>query len=70
MREQLVALAGGVGTHVAVPLQGSGTFAVEAMLDTFVPRAGKLLILANGAYGRRMVQMCRYSGRARPERKA
>ncbi|MGH7124146.1 MAG: 2-aminoethylphosphonate--pyruvate transaminase [Stellaceae bacterium] len=64
VREELVALAGGVGTHIAVPLQGSGTFAVEAMLGTFVPRAGKLLILANGAYGRRMVQMCRYSGRA------
>ena len=63
VREQLVTLAGGIGTHVAVPLQGSGTFAVEAMLGTFVPRAGKLLILANGAYGRRMVQMCRYSGR-------
>jgi 2-aminoethylphosphonate-pyruvate transaminase len=64
VREELVTLAGGVGTHVAVPLQGSGTFAVEAMLGTFVPRAGKLLILANGAYGRRMAQMCRYSGRA------
>jgi len=64
VRERLVALAGGVGTHVAIPLQGSGTFAVEAMLGTFVPRAGKLLILANGAYGRRMAQMCRYSGRA------
>jgi 2-aminoethylphosphonate-pyruvate transaminase len=64
VREELVILAGGVGTHVGVPLQGSGTFAVEAMLGTLVPRAGKLLILANGAYGRRMVQMCRYSGRA------
>jgi len=64
VREQLVILAGGLGTHVAVPLQGSGTFAVEAMLGTFVPRAGKLLILANGAYGRRMAQMSRYSGRA------
>lgn len=64
VRERLVALAGGVGTHVAVPLQGSGTFAVEAMLGTFVPRTGKLLILANGAYGRRMAQMCRISGRA------
>jgi len=63
VRSRLVALAGGVGTHVAVPLQGSGTFAVEAMLGTFVPLGGKLLILANGAYGRRMVQMCRYSGR-------
>jgi 2-aminoethylphosphonate-pyruvate transaminase len=64
VRERLVALAGGRGSHVAVPLQGSGTFAVEAMLGTFVPRAGKLLILVNGAYGRRMAQMCRYSGRA------
>src|SRR5215470_5248513 len=64
VREQLVALAGGVGTHVSVPIQGSGTFAVEAMLGTFVPRGGKLLVLVNGAYGRRMVQMCRYSGRA------
>src|SRR5215813_12034189 len=64
VRERLVALAGGEGTHVAVPLQGSGTFAVEAMLGTFVPRDGKLLILVNGAYGKRMMEMCRYSGRA------
>jgi 2-aminoethylphosphonate-pyruvate transaminase len=64
VRERLVALAGGAGTHVAVPIQGSGTFAVEAMLGTFVQRGGKLLILANGAYGRRMAQMCRVSGRA------
>jgi 2-aminoethylphosphonate-pyruvate transaminase len=64
MRDRLVALANGTGTHVAVPLQGSGTFVVEAMLGTFVPRAAKLLILVNGAYGRRMAQMCKYYGRA------
>ncbi|HTS91051.1 MAG TPA: 2-aminoethylphosphonate--pyruvate transaminase [Stellaceae bacterium] len=64
IRERLVALVEGQGTHVAVPMQGSGTFAVEAMLGTFVPRDGKLLILVNGAYGRRMAQMCRYYGRA------
>lgn len=64
VRDRLVAIAGGIGTHVAVPLQGSGTFAVEAMLGTFVPSAGKLLVLANGAYGRRMAQMCEYYGRA------
>ena len=28
----------------AVPLQGSGTFVVEAMLGTRVPRDGKLLV--------------------------
>ncbi|HUN45189.1 MAG TPA: 2-aminoethylphosphonate--pyruvate transaminase, partial [Stellaceae bacterium] len=64
VRERLVTLAGGAGTHVAVPLQGSGTFVVEAMLGTFVPKNGKLLILVNGAYGRRMAEMCRYYGRA------
>jgi 2-aminoethylphosphonate-pyruvate transaminase len=64
IRERLVALAGGEGSHVCVPLQGSGTFAVEAMLGTFVPRNGKLLIVINGAYGHRMVRMCRAMGRA------
>ena len=34
-------------------MQGSGTFAVEAMLTTFVPANGKVLLLINGAYGQR-----------------
>ena len=34
IRERLVELAGATGSHVCVPLQGSGTFAVEAMLAT------------------------------------
>ena len=63
MRERLVAIAGGQGTHVCVPLQGSGTFVVEAMLGTFVPRDGKVLILVNGAYGRRMAKICEVAGR-------
>ncbi len=64
VREHLVALVGGAGTHVAVPMPGSGTVAVEAMLGTFVPRDGKLLVLMNGAYGRPLARMCEYSGRA------
>jgi 2-aminoethylphosphonate-pyruvate transaminase len=64
VRERLVHLAGGEGTHVAVLLQGSGTFAVEAMLGTFVPRDGKILILVNGVYGHRMAQIARTLGRA------
>ena len=60
VREKLVALAGASGTHVCVPLQGSGTFAVEAMLGCFVPAKGKLLILINGAYGKRMARICDY----------
>jgi 2-aminoethylphosphonate-pyruvate transaminase len=63
VQQQLVAMAGGEGTHVAVLLQGSGTFAVEAMIGTMVPRDGKLLILVNGAYGHRTVHICRVIGR-------
>ncbi len=64
MRERLVAIAGAEGSHVCVPVQGSGTFAVEAMLGGFVPRGGKVLILVNGAYGHRMAKICAYYGRA------
>jgi len=63
VRRRLVEIAGG-GDLVAVPLQGSGTFVVEAALGTFVPRTGKVLILVNGAYGTRMARICQVMGRA------
>ena len=64
VRERLVAIVGGEETHVCVPLQGSGTFAVEAALGTLIPRDGKALVLINGAYGRRMTKILDYLGRA------
>jgi 2-aminoethylphosphonate-pyruvate transaminase len=64
VRERLLEIAGARGTHVCVPLQGSGTFIVEAMIGTLVPPDGKLLVLVNGAYGHRMVRICRYYRRA------
>lgn len=64
VRERLVRLAGGEDTHVCVPVQGSGTFVLEAMVGTMVPRDGRLLVLVNGAYGRRVAKMCDYYGRA------
>ena len=60
VRERLVALAGGEGSHVCVPLQGSGTFVVEATVGTLLPRDGKALILVNGAYGKRIAKICDY----------
>jgi len=51
--DRLPEVANGVGTHVTVPIQGSGTFAVEAMLTSFVPPKGKVLVIINGAYGHR-----------------
>jgi len=64
VRGYLLGLVGGEGTHEVVLLQGSGTFAVEAMVRTLVPTDGKLLVLVNGAYGERIVQIARAIGRA------
>ena len=50
---RLPEIVNGVGDYVTVPMQGSGTFAVEAMLTTFVPPGGTVLMLINGAYGHR-----------------
>ncbi|MGC1816781.1 MAG: 2-aminoethylphosphonate--pyruvate transaminase [Casimicrobiaceae bacterium] len=63
VRERLLAIAGAEGSHVCIPLQGSGTFAVEAAVNTLVPRDGHLLALINGAYGSRLARLARMMGR-------
>ena len=60
---QLLAILHGKGSHHCVPLQGSGTFAVEAAIGTLVPRSGKVLVLINGAYGKRLAKICEVLGR-------
>ncbi len=60
----LLAIAHAEEDHVCVPLQGSGTFAVEAAIGTLLPRQGKLLVLVNGAYGKRMARAVEVMGRA------
>ncbi|HVY00836.1 MAG TPA: 2-aminoethylphosphonate--pyruvate transaminase [Pseudorhodoplanes sp.] len=60
----LVAIIEGREDFVTVPMQGSGTFAVEAMLTTLVPKSGKVLLLINGAYGQRARKICGIAGRA------
>ena len=63
LRAHVVSIAGGGDDLTCVPVQGSGTFAVEAMLAGFVPRDGKILLVINGAYGHRMAKICDYLGR-------
>ncbi len=64
LRACLLEMAGrGREAHDCVPMQGSGTFAVEAMLGSFIPRDGKALVLANGAYGQRIAAILRTLGR-------
>jgi 2-aminoethylphosphonate-pyruvate transaminase len=60
---ELTDLAGGGASHVCVPLQGSGTFAVEAALGTLVPRGGKVLVPNHGAYCARIVRILGVIGR-------
>lgn len=62
IREQLLKLAGLSGEYTTVLLQGSGTYAVEATLSCAVRPQDKLLIVANGAYGKRMGDIARRHG--------
>jgi 2-aminoethylphosphonate-pyruvate transaminase len=63
VRARLTAIVNGEATHVCVPMQGSGTFSVEAAVNTLVPRDGHLLVLINGAYGRRLARLTEMMGR-------
>ena len=59
IREKLVQLATSTrpNEYSCVLMQGSGTFAVESMIGSTIPPDGKLLVLANGAYGDRLAQI-------------
>ena len=63
LRRRLLDVAGGQSSHVAIPLQGSGTFIVEAAIGTLVRPSDVLLVLANGAYGERMIEIAKRLGR-------
>src|SRR5271170_2518944 len=56
IRKDLLELVRGTKTHECVPLQGSGTFSVEAALANLVPRDGKVLVPQNGAYCQRILK--------------
>jgi len=38
-------------------MQGSGTFGLESVTSSVIPKNGKLLVIVNGAYGERMVRI-------------
>ncbi len=63
IRDSLVRLIDGENKYQCVPMQGSGTFAVESMVSSLTQKDSKILILINGAYGQRMKKMCTYLGR-------
>jgi len=63
IRRKLLDVVHGHDSHVCVPMQGSGTFSVEAAVNTLVPRDGHVLVLINGAYGQRMARLTTMMGR-------
>jgi 2-aminoethylphosphonate-pyruvate transaminase len=63
IRERLLQIVHGTDSHECVPLQGSGTFSVEAAIGTLVPRSGHVLVPQNGAYCQRIARICRVLGR-------
>ncbi|MGZ9074606.1 MAG: 2-aminoethylphosphonate--pyruvate transaminase, partial [Burkholderiaceae bacterium] len=64
IRRDVVEIVSGGDDYTCVPLQGSGTFSVEAAIGTLVPRDGKVLVPNNGAYCTRIVRICKYLNRA------
>ena len=63
LRSQLLSIVHGHDTHVVVPLQGSGTFSVEAAVATLVPKTGHVLVPDNGAYCKRAAKLSQMMGR-------
>ena len=46
--------------YTTILMQGSGSFGVESVISTVIPKDGCLLLLSNGAYGERIYKMCCY----------
>jgi len=62
IRSQLVKLATVQAGYTATLMQGSGTFSVESAIGSVIPEDGKLVVLVNGQYGRRVGQIANKLG--------
>lgn len=63
IRARLATLVQAGAHHAVVPIQGSGTYAVEAMLASLLPIGARLLVVVNGIYGERIVQIAQRQGK-------
>jgi 2-aminoethylphosphonate-pyruvate transaminase len=58
IRKRLLDLAAvDAASYTAILMQGSGTFAIESVVGSALPRDGRLLVLVNGAYGDRIARI-------------
>jgi 2-aminoethylphosphonate aminotransferase len=54
---EITKFVGDIKDYATVLFGGSGTATVEAILNSVIPDSGKVLIIDNGAYGKRMCQI-------------
>lgn len=63
MRKDLVKVAHGVeGKHTSILFCGSGTINIDICLNSLLPEGKKVLVINNGAYSTRAVEVCEYYG--------
>ena len=62
IRRALLEIGQTCGAYEAVLVQGSGTFGIESVVSSAIANSGKLLVVVNGAYGKRIVRMAEVHG--------
>lgn len=62
VRQQLVRIVHGDDAYTAVLFCGSGTICMDVCLNSLLPEEGKILVINNGAYSARGVEICEYYG--------
>ena len=63
IRQNVLRIVNGEATHECVPMQGSGTFSVEAAIGTLTPKNAHVLVPNNGAYCARLARISKVLGR-------
>lgn len=63
LREDLVKIVhGDLNEYASVLFTGSGTLNIDVCLNSLLPEGKKVLVINNGAYSSRAVEICRYYG--------
>ncbi len=61
IRQDLVKIVhGDPDIYTSVPFCGSGTICIDVCLNSLLPEGKKILVINNGAYSTRAVEVCRY----------
>lgn len=62
LREDLVKVVHGNADYTSVLFTGSGTINIDICLNSLLPADKKILVVNNGAYSTRAVEVCQYYG--------